>query len=138
MRATLGITFPTVLFFLLFTNSSSIFTDTHQDQDVIMTPFLALYKLPKDLHLVQYYFQLVQHVDLAPVISLLHNISFTFSMVKNTYEKQLHALEKGHNHSILMDLTLEKRINTLLQTNADTLSSGRQLFRHSKACPNIA
>ena len=103
MRARLGKTVPTILFFILFTNSEAILSDNNQDQDVIMTPFLALYKFPKDLHLVQDYFQLVQRVDLAPVISLLSNISISFTMVKHTYETQLHALQADQNHSILMD-----------------------------------
>ena len=110
------------VFFNFPISSLSTVTD-----DVSPLPFITLHSERKNLHIVEDYFRLIQHVNLAPLANHIESIVKGFAQVQKCFRKQNETL-------MVTDNSLEEKIKFLVTNLAQTLQAGTMLLPHQKAC----
>ena len=113
-----------ILSLFIFNNN---YAYTNHTSDVLNVPFMALYTIPKKLHLVTDQFLLTQTVNLKPMIVNLESIKKGFIEIKDKY----HA---SNNSSTKESIDIENKLIFILETVATTIDSGLQLIPVSDNC----
>ena len=112
-------------FSLLWVNNFSLHTNANND--VINLPFMALYKVPKDLHVITDKFVLTQTVNLKPLILHLQNIKMGFIKVKEKYITTNVTLSEDN-------ISEETRLMFILEQAAQTITAGMNLLPNKESC----
>lgn len=120
---TMLITFLPIISILFLHNTSAITNAS----DVLNVPFMALYKVPKKLHLVTDQFLLTQTVNLRPMIVNLESIKNGFLKVKDKYHSSNTTLTQE-------SVDIENKLVFILENIASTIDAGLQLVPQSDSC----
>ena len=111
------------LIFLFYPNTASVSVK----DDVHSLPFVALYREHKSLQLVDDYFNLIQYIDLEPMVHHMHNVSQSFALARNKYKK-------FNNTKVSDNSDLENKLKLLLEHLAQNLDAGLMMLPHKSGC----
>lgn len=117
------LTITPIISLLILHNTSAITNSS----DVLNLPFMALYNVPKKLHLVTDQFLLTQTVNLKPMIVNLEDIKKGFLEIKQHY----HSLNDSQTTE---SVDIENKLVFILENVATTIEAGLQLIPHSDTC----
>ena len=120
---TFSIPFKLLLMSSLLTNTVTM----PNDGEIHILPFAALARSEKTLHVVDDYFNLIQHINVKPIIEHIHSISIGFTTVKDKFYNL--------NDTKLADTSeLETKFKTLISHLGSTIEAGLQLLPSSINC----
>ena len=96
------------------------------NDDVQLLPFVALEKLPKQLHIIRDRFMLIQNINLTKIVNQAQMIGIGFITVKTKYDKL--------NQSYTEVSSSEQKLSLMLQHLASTIETGLQFLPHDQVC----
>jgi len=95
--------------------------------DVMVIPFVTLYKEQKSLHVVEDYYNLVQNIDMKELINNVINVTKGFHIVSRKYKNLNDTPIGDYDH-------LEQKLQILLEHSAQKLDTGLLMLPQRAEC----
>ena len=95
--------------------------------DVMVIPFVTLYKEQKSLHVVEDYYNLVQSIDMKELINNVINVTKGFHIVSRKYKNLNDTPIGDYDH-------LEQKLQILLEHSAQKLDTGLLMLPQRAEC----